>query len=360
MSSTTDGRTGTFDPRPAVGAIQRARIVEAMVLVVSERGYAGASIGSVTARAKVSRRAFHEAFYSLEECFLAVLDEGAARTSALMSEAFAAQENWLDGVRGALAALLSFFDGEPVLARVLLVEATAAGAWARERRERHIASLTALIEARWGAPQDGHMYPLVTAGVMAALLGVLHTHLVTAREGPLITLLGPLMGLVTAPYLERRLVVREIERGEAMGHRLCKQRHSQPTQAVRHPELPALLLDPRAHRARACLLYLASNPGVSNREVADAVGVSGRTQMSALLARLACDGLLVKCAGAPGAPNAWSLSDYGVRVARVLARAVGGSGASPTNRDRQPSSARSTDTCTVNISAAPRDACVTS
>ncbi len=291
--------------------------MEALVLVVSERGYAGASIGSVTARAKVSSRAFHEAFDSLEDCFLAVLDEGAARTSALMSEAFALQENWLDGVRGALAALLSSFDGEPVLARVLLVEATAAGAWARERRERHIASLTALIEARWGAPRDGHMHPLVTAGVMASLLGVLHTHLVTAREEPLITLLGPLMGLVTAPYLEQRLVVREIERGELMGRRLHDQR-TQAAQPVRDPELPTLLCDPRAHRARACLLYLANNPGASNREVADAIGVSGRTQMSALLARLACDGLLVKRAGAPGASNAWSLSDYGMRMERVL------------------------------------------
>ncbi len=299
-------------------AIQRARIVDAMVLVASERGYAGASIGSVTARAKVSRRAFHEAFDSLEDCFLAVLDDGTASANALMSEAFAAQENWLDGVRGALAALLSFFDGERVLARVLLVEATAAGAWARERRERHLASLTALIEARWGAPQDGHMHPLVTAGVMASLLGVLHTHLVTAREEPLVTLLGPLMGLVTAPYLERRLVVREIKRGELMGRRLYDQRRMQSTQPVRHPELPDLLRDPRAHRARACLLYLASNPGASNREVADAVGVSGRTQMSALLARLLCNGLLVKRAGAPGAPNAWSLSNYGVRVERVL------------------------------------------
>ena len=175
------------------------RIVEAMVAVVCERGFAGASVSRVSARARVSRRTFYKAFESLEACFLAVLDEGAWRVGLLMSGAFAGEEVWVDGVRGALVALLRFLDSEPEWAWVLLVEATAAGPRARERREWHVAGLTVLIEGHWDALREGHAHWLVNGGVMASLLGVLHTHLVTGREQPLIGLLGPMMGLVTTP-----------------------------------------------------------------------------------------------------------------------------------------------------------------
>jgi hypothetical protein len=128
------------------------------------------------------------------------------------------------------------------------------------------------------------------------------------------------MGLVSAPYLDQRAVTREIARGEALARELLAERyapHQQTQQAG--VEVPNLLLDPRAHRARACLLYLAENPGASNRQVADAVGVTGRTQISALLARMHSVGLLAKRPSRPGGPNAWSLSQHGERISNMLA-----------------------------------------
>jgi len=298
----------------------RARIIDAMVFVVRERGYAGASVTSVSARAEVSRRTFYEAFDGLDDCFLAVLDEGYRRVRALMSGAFDREQSWLDGVRGALAALLSFFDSEPVLSHVLLVEAAAAGPWARERREQHIALLTRLIEERWGAPEDGHAHSLVNPGVMASLLGVLHSHLVAARPEPLIGLLGPLMGLVTSPYLPQRAVAREIALANAVARELLATPDNSPIQRseVNGVEIPGLLRNPRAHRARACLLYVAEHPGASNREVATAIGISRHTHISTLLARLAAIGLLHKQPGPPGHPNSWMLTQSGVKAARAL------------------------------------------
>jgi len=315
----------TIGSRGPALEIQRARLLHAMAQVARERGFAGASVGAVSARAGVSRRTFHELFDGLEECFVAVLDEGGARVSAVLAGAFAAERSWLDGTRDALAGLLAFFDSEPALAHVLLVEATAAGPWARERRERHVAALTELIEGRWGAPAGGQAHPLATAGVVASLLGVLHTHLVTGRPEPALALLGPLMGLVTAPYLDQRGVAREIARGEALAAELLAagvRERARP--AAGALEIPDLLLDPRAHRARACLLYLAERPGASNRQVARAVGVARDAHISTLLARLRGMGLVVKRAGRPGGPNAWSPSAYGLRVAHALAPRPGG------------------------------------
>jgi AcrR family transcriptional regulator len=314
-----------FVSREQAFAVHRARVLEAIVQVVCERGFAGASVGSVSERARVSRRSFYKVFDSLEDCFLAVLDEGAWYVGVLISRAFAREQSWLDGVRGALAALLGFLDSDPALARVLLVEAAAAGSWARERREAHVVSLTSLIEERWAVRGDSQAHPFVSAGVIASLLGVLHTQLVADREEPLLALLGPLMGLVTSPYLDRQGVRGEIARGESLARELLAGRGEQgyPGHVVGVVEVPALLLDPRAHRARACLLYLFEQGGLgcspSNRQVAEAVGVAGRTQMSALLARLQRAGLLVKCQSRPGGANAWSLTQKGLQVAHALA-----------------------------------------
>lgn len=310
-------RVGYQEP---TAQVQRARILDATVLVVREQGYSGASITSVSAAAGVSRRTFYETFEGLEDCFLAVLDHGYWQARMLISEAFEQEGRWQDGVREALAALLSFFDGEPALAYVLLVEAAAAGPRARERRERHIVSLTSLIEEHWGESEEPRSHPLRSAGVMASLLGVLHTHMVTGREEPLLALLGSLMGLVAAPYLDRRQVAHEIACAETMARELltCAER-SQPNH--RRPgavELPDFLRNPRAHRARACLLYLAEHPGASNRQVAEMVGIARHTHISTLLARLAGAGLLYKATRSPGRANAWSLTSHGVRVAQAL------------------------------------------
>jgi predicted ArsR family transcriptional regulator len=100
-----------------------------------------------------------------------------------------------------------------------------------------------------------------------------------------------------------------------LARRAAGQARSSPVGAV--VEIPEPLRNPRAHRARACVRYLAAHPGASNRQVADALGVSGRTQMSALLARLHRAGLLVKHPARPGGPNAWSLTQRGLRASRI-------------------------------------------
>ncbi|HTZ87983.1 MAG TPA: TetR/AcrR family transcriptional regulator [Solirubrobacteraceae bacterium] len=291
-----------------------------MVELVSERGYSGVSIGRMCARAKVSRHTFHALFDGLDACFLAVLDDGAVQARALIADAFEHESFWIDGVRSALAALLTHFDVNPNLAYVLFVEAAAAGSWARVARERHVAEITAMIEASWASPADAHIHPLATAGVMASLLGVLQTRLVTGAAEPLIELLGPATGLVLAPYLPRARVSQEITRSDQLARELMRVRRARLSHLRTEvpTRVPLALSDPRAHRARACVRYLRANPGASNREIAAAVGIAGHTQISALLARLARIGLLTKRSRGPGHSNAWSLTPRGLQIASTL------------------------------------------
>jgi len=306
---------------------RRDRILEAMVEVVSERGFAGASVKLVTARAGVSTRTFYEEFDGLRECFEAVLDLALERAGGLIVQAYAREERWQDGVLGALASLLVFFDSEPALTRVWFVEALAAGSWALARREQVAGMLRSMIVEHWVARGDQAPDPVAATGVMASVLGLIHTHLVTEQPEPLIELLGPLMGLVTSLYLDKQDVAREVQRGVRVAREIQAGEVSwalppaAPPQS--EPTLPAILTNPTARRLRACVLYLAEQdpqgPGPSNREIGTAVGAVHKSQISKLLSQLQAEDLAVKGSVGPGGPNEWRLTPRGENIAGALA-----------------------------------------
>lgn len=301
------------------GEGQRTRILEATVRLVCERGYANTSVSAIVAEARVSPRAFYELFASREECFLAVLDEGREQASRVIAQAFEAERCWLGAMRRALGGLLMLFSVEPLAARVWLVESLAAGTWALERRERNIQAVTSLVLEHWPPPPGTTVHPLLADGVMASLHGLLQAHMLSKPEQPPISLLGECMGLVTAPYLDSDAVAREIERGEQIARRLqAEQLRERAEHDGGDDVVPVVLRDPRAHRARRCLMYLGECPGASNRQVARGVGIGRDAHISTLLARLHEQGLLVKRASRPGGANAWWLSAQGVQVMKVL------------------------------------------
>jgi AcrR family transcriptional regulator len=296
-------------------ALQRERILRAMVEVVAERGYAGASVELVVGRAGVSRRTFYGCFESRKACFLALLDLGLERAVHTVGEAFEQKKTWQDGVRTALASLLVLLDSESLLAWVLLVESLAAGSWALRRRGRNLARLRDLVVSSW--PITGSWSPprLAADGAMASVLGVIHTHILFRKSAPLIELLGPLMGLVAAQYLPPRAVAREIERGEQLAREIQAARRHAPRSGV---AIPALLSNPNAHRARRCMLFLAEHPQASNREVAAATGVAHQSQISTLLSCLLRERLVDKRSAGPGKRNSWRLTSHGEEISRAL------------------------------------------
>ena len=301
-----------------IDRLQRERVMSAMVAVVAELGYSRTTVEALCADARISRPTFYKTFDSLQACFLAVMDEGYVTVRGTIAQAFEGEERWLDELRGALASLLVLFDSETALARVLFVEVLAAGAWALERRERHLRALRAMMLGRWSVPAAS-VSPLAAAGVMDAVLGLIHGHILAERSEPLVGRLGPLVGLVVAPYLSERAAKREIERADALARSLLT-KGCPPSQRfdAALDDLPGLLRDPRAHRARACLLYLVANPGASNRQIARAMGVAGSAQISTMLARLHGLKLLCKQSAKPGGVNAWTLTDTGARAANTL------------------------------------------
>jgi AcrR family transcriptional regulator len=316
--------------RGRVAGPQRDRILEAMVELAAEHGFAGVSVKLLTGRAGVSTRTFYEEFEDLRQCFLAVLDLALERAGGLIVQAYAREERWQDGVLGALASLLVYFDSEPALTRVWFVQALAAGPWALGRREQIAGMLRSTIVEHWAVRGEQPPDPVAATGVMASVLGLIHTHLVTEQPEPLIELLGPLMGLVTSLYLDREDVAREVQRGAQLAREIQAGedvRWTLSAQAARadirqgaDPDtaIPATLANPNARRARECLLFLADHPDSSNREIAAAIGVGDQSQISRLLSYLAAEQLVTKRSEGAGKRNAWRLTPRGEQVARVL------------------------------------------
>lgn len=342
----------------------RARVLREMVVMVARRGYAGTSVTGLAAAAHISRATFYRLFDDLQGCCECVIDEGCLQAAAVLRARFAEAECWRDGARVAFAGLLAHFDANPDLARVLLVEVLAAGSWAIERREQSTQKLIAIVIDAWSSRQETAMaHPMAVHAAMAAAIGLMQSHVVSRSDEPLLRLLGPLVGTLSAAVLGQREVRLEIEKADALAARLIAsaktREHSiasasalaladtpAPAPASAHvhapasvpasAHVPALLLDPRALRARAVLLYVQKRPHASNREIAEATGIAGRTQASALLGRLARLGLIEKPSTRPGDPCSWTSTPYGSTVAEALRAAAQDEGHPPLAcRDRR-------------------------
>ena len=75
--------------------------------------------------------------------------------------------------------------------------------------------------------------------------------------------------------------------------------------------VPLNVSNPRAHRVRQCLVYIANHPGASNREVASGIGVNHQSQISYLLGALVKVDLVSKTSDGVGKRNAWWLTPHG-------------------------------------------------
>lgn len=295
-----------------------------MLAVTVERGFAHTSVATVTARARVSRASFRILFGGVQECFLALIDQETDRALRLVEEAFRSQRCWREALRAGVTSLLVLLDSDSRRARFWLIEVLAAGSWALESRQQSLDRITAFITASWRTPADWTPPPLAARAIVDSVLGTLHTHLITEDPAPMIRLLGPLTGLVMRPYLPPCAVQREITLAEQIAREI--EAGQRTWQLPRHtrPDIPDLLTHPRAQRARQCLLYLASHPGASNRQVATGIGIRHPGQISRLLTRLADIELVVQHAQRrTGDANRWRLTDKGTHAAVILKRPAG-------------------------------------
>jgi AcrR family transcriptional regulator len=200
-------------PSDLVSAVQRERLIVAMLRAASELGYRATNVQDVIERAGVSRPTFYEHFTNKEDCFLAAVDITAARLRERVGAAAdKGGDNWRNRLRFGLETLLHFVATEPEAARTLIVEARAASVEAVLRRDALLDHFTACIDAQVRAyyPDAPAHSPITAAGIVGGCEALLYSRLNKGELDDLDSLLPSMMYFLVLPYAGHETASQEL------------------------------------------------------------------------------------------------------------------------------------------------------
>jgi AcrR family transcriptional regulator len=148
MSSMSEEQ-GVPGKRAAQGRATRGQLIEVATGLFADHGYEGTSIEAVLTAAGVSRGALYHHFAGKEALFTAVLETLSDRIAARLTEVIRGCTDPVDGVR---AAALGWIDlaGDPVIQRVMLVDAPSVLGWEQWRamdEGRALGAMRAMLQA---------------------------------------------------------------------------------------------------------------------------------------------------------------------------------------------------------------------
>jgi AcrR family transcriptional regulator len=190
-------------PSDLVSAVQRERLIAAMLRAAAELGYREANVQDVIDRAGVSRPTFYEHFANKEECFLVAFDSVAARLRDQVGAATRkGGDSWRDGLRYGLETLLNFVATDQDAARAVVVEARAANDDAVRRRDELLDHFAACIDDRVrDLLPDPESYSAITAaGIVGGIEALLYSRINKGEFDDLDSLLPSLMYFAVLPY----------------------------------------------------------------------------------------------------------------------------------------------------------------
>jgi AcrR family transcriptional regulator len=190
-------------PSELVKAVQRERLILAMLKAAAELGYRETNVQDVIDRAGVSRPTFYEHFTNKEDCFLAAFDVSAQRLrERVEAAARKGGDVWRDRVRYALEALLRFAATEPDTARTLIVEARAGSTNAVLRRVELLDYFANCLDtqAQELLAHTTSSSALTASGVVGGVESLLYARLGKGEHEELESLLPSLMYFVVLPY----------------------------------------------------------------------------------------------------------------------------------------------------------------
>ncbi len=206
-------------PRAYSVRSERERLLEAMVKMAAAKGYEATTVADVIEFASVSQDAFDEMFENKEACFLEAYDAVFDVLVAHVTAAFeaAAGEPWPEQIAAGLGALVELLAMEADIARMAMVEVTAAGDDARERYRAMLTRFTPFMEQGRTYSGQGEELPADTARFAIGGATSMIFDEVRAGRGPeLKRILPDLVFAVLMPYLgpeaaedEMRRVTRE-------------------------------------------------------------------------------------------------------------------------------------------------------
>lgn len=179
-------RPGPGQSTDHVIANQRARLCGATVQLVAERGYSGITVREISRLAGVSTKTFYECFTNIEDCFVATYSRmlndavNAAPVACARSE---------DRLRRRLRAFFGALAEDPKGARLVLVEALAAGPALRARTYGGDRALERFLAGELAAAAStASIHPAIVDGAAAAAFYLARSRLLSPHAVPSTTI----------------------------------------------------------------------------------------------------------------------------------------------------------------------------
>jgi AcrR family transcriptional regulator/DNA-binding MarR family transcriptional regulator len=318
-------------PRENAIAIQRSRLIAAMIEGVEDVGYGALRAGDVATRARVARKTFYDVFQDREECFCAAFEYLIGEAAEVLGQAYRREGSWREGMRAALRELFALIEENPGAARLCVVEALSASEGVARSRARAVARIADVVDrgrepegatnrqvsasGNRGTPSRGQEAPPreLAEGVVGAVFTIIHGWLTNGEGVRLGDVLGACMYCIVVGYEGREVAAGQCASASEEGSRGTRR-----TAAVR--ERPLAGLGTRlTYRTIRVLGAIAEYPGACNREVAARAGVGDQGQMSKLLNRIAEHGLVENRGngGTRRSGNQWHLTKRGAEILRT-------------------------------------------
>jgi AcrR family transcriptional regulator len=228
-----------LETRERAASPERARIVEALIEIAAERGYAETSVEMILKRAALDRPAFDRHFRGKYDCFLSAWQEINERCMEEILTAYNSHEDWPDRLRAVAYEIVRALCHDPSRA-CFAVEVLAAGDAARARRDMTMRVIASLIDAGRNEMEDPESVPHTTAEALAgSAYGQVYAKVVRGQAEELPRLVPQLMSAAVMPYLGVEAALAELDHeseSAARYRRDVARESSKPTDLDESPE----------------------------------------------------------------------------------------------------------------------------
>ena len=184
---------------------RRGRVLAAVTDVFATRGYRATTIDDLIAASQIGVGSFYALFEGKEACFLRAYDRVIDAASERIAAALPAVDaSWPERTRAALEALLGWIAAEPLAARIVLIEAQAAGPAPLARYQATLERLASLLrEGRAHSSAGGLLPSSFEYATVTGVAWLLQERLVRGESSGVEALLPDMVEIVVEPYLDR-------------------------------------------------------------------------------------------------------------------------------------------------------------
>ncbi|HKA03341.1 MAG TPA: TetR/AcrR family transcriptional regulator [Acidimicrobiales bacterium] len=146
-----------MDKRRQQGQSTRQHLVDVATRLFAERGYEGTSVEAVLDEAGVSRGSLYHHFATKQALFEAAVDEVETRVGRDLTSAVRGAADAVDALRLGCLAWVRLAAGDPVVQRIVLIDAPAVLSWRRWREVEEEYGLGLIKGALVLAARDGRL-----------------------------------------------------------------------------------------------------------------------------------------------------------------------------------------------------------